>query len=59
MAKITVYIPEPTSVYDPSNQQQIVQALNQIKNQLNTTYLNDMKEEAERFTFFKTKGNGE
>ena len=59
MAKITVYIPDPTPVYDAGNQQQIVQALNQIKNQLNTTYLNDMKEEAERFTFFKSKGNGE
>jgi|TARA_E500000318_G_C3480907_1_gene180394 ABC-type dipeptide/oligopeptide/nickel transport system ATPase subunit len=52
MAKIDVYIPDPTPVYDANNQQQIVQALNQIKNQLNTTYINQMKEEQERFTWF-------
>ena len=35
MAKVTVYIPEPKEVYDPSSQRQLLEALNTLQNQLN------------------------
>ena len=34
MAKIDIYIPEPKSEYDESNQRQILEALDTLKNQL-------------------------
>ena len=52
MEKIDVIIPQPTQLYDQSNQQQHLQALDQLKNQLNTTFLDELKQEQERFTFF-------
>jgi hypothetical protein len=52
MAKINVDIPQPTPVYSASNQQQQLQALDQIKNQLNTSFLEELKQEAERFSWF-------
>ena len=55
MAKITVYIPDPTPVYDASNQQQIVQALNQIKNQLNYTFQEELKQEMQRFSWYNAR----
>jgi hypothetical protein len=52
MAKITNYIPEPTPEYDPNNQQQVLQSLETMKNQLNSTFQEDLKQEVERFTWF-------
>ena len=52
MAKINIYVPEPTPVYDQSNQQQQVQALDQIKDQLNYTFQEELKQELQRFTWF-------
>jgi len=52
MPKITAYIPEPAEDYNPQNQRQIVQSLTTIKQQLNTTFLKEQKEELERFNFF-------
>tara|TARA_Y100001972_G_C7438980_1_gene225440 strand:+ start:194 stop:361 length:168 start_codon:yes stop_codon:yes gene_type:complete len=52
MSKIDIVIPQPSEEYEASNQQQQLQALDQLKNQLNTTFLNDLKEEQERFIFF-------
>ena len=52
MAKITVRIPEPKEEYDFSNQKQINRTLTSIVEQLNSTYLNQQKEEQERFTWF-------
>jgi hypothetical protein len=52
MAKINVDLPQPTKIYDSSNQQQQLQALDQVKNQLNTSYQEELKQEAERFTWF-------
>jgi ABC-type dipeptide/oligopeptide/nickel transport system ATPase subunit len=52
MAKITTYIPEPKSEYDVENQRQIIESLTTMKQQLNTSYLQDQKEELERFTWF-------
>jgi ABC-type dipeptide/oligopeptide/nickel transport system ATPase subunit len=52
MTKITAYIPEPTPEYDVNNQRQILESLTTIKQQLNTTFLNEQREELERFNFF-------
>ena len=52
MAKILIKIPEPKEEYDFSNQKQISRALSGIVEQLNSTFLQEQKEETERFTFF-------
>jgi|TARA_B100001094_G_scaffold325769_1_gene380686 hypothetical protein len=43
MAKIAVYIPEPKTEYDVSNQRQIIEALDTVKNQLNFSFQEDLK----------------
>jgi len=55
MAKINVTIPDPTPVYDATNQQQQLQALDQIKNQLNYTFQEELKQEMQRFTWFNLR----
>ena len=57
MTKINVRIPEPKPEYDLSNQKQINRAITIMKDQLNSTFLNELKQEAERFTWFKSSGN--
>ena len=52
MAKITVYIPEPKDEYDVSNQKQINRTLTIMKDQLNSTFLDEVKQEQERFSWF-------
>ena len=52
MAKITVYIPEPTPEYKVDNQQQVLQALETLKNQLNFSFQEEFKQEIERFNWF-------
>ena len=52
MAKITVRIPEPKEEYDFSNQKQINRALSLMKEQLNSTFLDEIKQEQERFSWF-------
>jgi|TARA_B100001245_G_C22871785_1_gene419215 hypothetical protein len=52
MAKVTVLIPEPKEDYDVSNQRQIHEALTTFKNQLNTSYQEDLRKEQEAFNFF-------
>ena len=52
MAKITVRIPEPKEQYDFSNQKQINRSLTLMKEQLNSTYLSETKQEQERFSWF-------
>ena len=52
MAKIDINIPDPAPEFSAENQQQIVQALNQIKNKLNFTYQQDLKNEQDTFNFF-------
>lgn len=54
MAKINVKIPEPKENYDVSNQKQINRAIGIIIEQLNSTYLDELKQEAERYTWFKS-----
>ena len=57
MAKINIRIPEPKTEYDVSNQKQINRALTTIVEQLNSTFLDELKQESERFTWFKSSGS--
>lgn len=57
MAKINVRIPEPKTEYDVSNQKQINRAITIMKEQLNSTFLDELKQETERFTWFKSSGS--
>jgi hypothetical protein len=52
MAKVLVRLPEPKQDYDVSNQKQINRAIALIVEQLNSTFLNEQKQEQERFTWF-------
>jgi hypothetical protein len=52
MAKINVRIPEPKTEYNLSNQKQINRSLALIVEQLNSTFLKDLKEDTERYTWF-------
>ena len=55
MAKITVNIPEPAQQYSPDNQRQILQALETLKDQLNFSFQEDLKQQVERFTWFNLR----
>jgi hypothetical protein len=57
MAKVVVRLPEPKEEYDVSNQKQINRAVALIVEQLNSTFLNELKQETERFTWFKSSGS--
>ena len=52
MTKIVVRIPEPKEEYDVSTQKQINISLAGVIEQLNSTYLNEVKQEQERFSWF-------
>ncbi len=52
MAKITVYIPEPKEEYDVSNQRQVLEALDTVKDQLNFSFQQDLKNEQDAFNYF-------
>ena len=58
MAKITSYIPEPSPNYNVSNQRQIIESLNTIKDQLNFSFQKDLKDEIETFSWFIFSGPG-
>ena len=55
MAKITVQIPEPKEEYDAINQRQINASLETLKNQLNFSFQEELKQEVERFTWFSIR----
>ena len=57
MAKVVVRIPEPKEEYDFSNQKQINRAISLVVEQLNSTFLNELKQETERFIWFKSSGS--
>jgi len=52
MAKVTAIIPEPTQEYDESNQRQLREGLNTLKNELNFGYQKDLKDEQTQFEWF-------
>jgi len=52
MAKIVVRIPEPKQDYDVSNQKQINRSIALVVEQLNSTFLNELRQETERYSWF-------
>lgn len=52
MAKVVIRLPEPKEEYDFSNQKQINRAISLVVEQLNTTFLDEQKQEQERFAWF-------
>ena len=57
MAKVVVRLPEPKEEYDVSNQKQNNRAIALVVEQLNSTFLNELKQETERFTWFTEQTN--
>ena len=55
MTKINVRIPEPKKEYDESNQKQINRSISAVVEQLNSTFLNELKQETERFAFYNAR----
>ena len=52
MAKITNYIPEPKQEYEVDNQRQILESIATVKDQLNFSFQNDLKEEQDTYNYF-------
>ncbi len=52
MAKIAAYIPEPKQEYEVDNQRQILESVETLKNQLNFSFQNDLKEEQDTYNYF-------
>ena len=52
MAKLTNYIPEPKQEYDVENQRQIIESVTTMKQQLNFSFQQDLKNEQDAFTYF-------
>jgi CII-binding regulator of phage lambda lysogenization HflD len=55
MAKISAIIPEPTPEYEETNQRQLREGLDTLKNELNFGYQEDLKQELQRFTWFNMR----
>ena len=54
MAKITNYIPEPKPEYEVDNQRQIIESLTTMKQQLNFSFQEDLKNQQDAFNYFLT-----
>jgi hypothetical protein len=52
MAKINVRLPVPKNEYDVSNQKQINRSITLVVEQLNSTFLDELKQETERYSWF-------
>jgi len=52
MAKINIYLPEPKEEYDSSNQRQLLEAIDTLKDQLNFSFQFDLKQEQDTFNYF-------
>jgi DNA-binding ferritin-like protein len=55
MAKIDFYVPEPSEVYNKDTQRQIIQAIDTLKDQLNSSFLEEQVQETQRFTWFNLR----
>ena len=55
MTKVVVRLPEPKKEYTEDNQRQINRAISTIVEQLNSTFLTQLKEQSERFTWFNIR----
>ncbi len=52
MAKVDIVIPEPTPQYTEENQRQVAQSLQTLKDKLNTSYQEQIKNEQNTFNYF-------
>jgi hypothetical protein len=52
MAKVNAYIPEPKQDYEVENQRQILESIATVKDQLNFSFQNDLKEEQDTYNYF-------
>jgi len=52
MARINIIIPEPAPQYTEENQRQIAQSLQTLKDKLNTSYQQELKNEQDTFNYF-------
>ena len=52
MARVDIIIPEPTPVYTEDNQRQVAQSLQTLKDKLNTSYQQELKNEQDTFNWF-------
>ena len=52
MAKLSNYIPEPRQEYDVENQRQIIESMTTMKQQLNFSFQQDLKNEQDAFNYF-------
>ncbi len=52
MARVDIVIPEPAVVYTQDNQRQLSQSLQTLKDKLNTSYQQELKNEIESFNYF-------
>jgi hypothetical protein len=52
MAKLTNYIPEPKQEYEVENQRQIIESMTTMKQQLNFSFQEDLKNEQNAFNYF-------
>ena len=52
MAKLTNYIPEPGQEYDVENQRQIIESMTTMKQQLNFSFQEDLKNQQDAFNYF-------
>jgi len=55
MAKINLYIPEPPQDYTVESLRQINQALETLKDQLNFSFQEELKQEIERTVWFSMR----
>ena len=52
MSRINIIVPEPTPEYTTENQRQIAQSLQTLKDQLNTSFQEEIKNEQNTFNYF-------
>ena len=52
MARVDIVIPEPTPTYTEENQRQVSQSLQTLKDKLNTSYQEEIKNEQNTFNYF-------
>jgi len=52
MARVDIVIPEPTPEYTEENQRQVSQSLQTLKDKLNTSYQEEIKNEQNTFNYF-------
>ena len=57
MTKVVVRLPEPKKEYSEDNQRQINRAISLVVEQLNATYLTQLKETQERFSWYMVEDN--